>query len=124
MTYRRETRTNGTWAFTRKKKDEYENKEQVQFIEKEYSEQEFDGTVSYEEDKNDNPPTIETFSGSGFKIITENVGSGIVYDLVMLKSNEMKWKIAWNSTISIIQPEPDAPSSSSNMIQILSWEAK
>ncbi len=123
-TYRRETTSTGTWAFTRKTKGKYENKEQVQFVENEYTQMEFDGTVSYDEDKNDNPPTIETFSGSGFKTTTEHVSSGLVYDLVMLKSKEMKWKIAFNNSYTHIQPEPDPPSHSSTMTEIITWEAK
>lgn len=123
-TFRQETISSGTWAFVHKTNDEYKNKERVQFTEKEYSIQYYEGTVSYDDDKNDNPPTIEPISGSGTKYTTENVGGGTVYDLVMLKSNQMKWKMAFESNIYDLEPDPETLIHTSNSIQNLTWEAK
>jgi hypothetical protein len=123
-TFRQETISSGTWAFVHKTNDQYKNKERVQFTENEYNIQYYEGTVSYDDDKNDNPPTIESMPGSGTKYTTENVGGGTVYDLVMLKSKQMKWKIAFESKIYDLEPDPESLINTSNSIQNLTWEAK
>lgn len=123
-TFRQETVSSGTWAFVHKTNNEYKNKERVQFTEKESSIQYYEGTVSYDDDKNDNPPTLEPIPGSLTKYTTENVGGGLVYDLVMLKSNQMKWKMAFESSMFDLESDTETLTHTSNSIQNLTWEAK
>jgi hypothetical protein len=81
----------GTWAFVHKTKDEYRDKERVTFYVTQRSGISGESTAITDYDDPLIASTTETTASSQYEQTGENAFDFFTYDLLMLKSKEMKW---------------------------------
>lgn len=117
----------GTWTFLHKTKHEYRNKERVNFsVHHRQLHTDGSSTVTTYDDQSI-PPTTETYGPAHYETSGEVAFDFFTYDLVMLKSKEMKWiqvgqMSFFNSYSDMNYIYNDSSSTSS--IEEITWVAK
>ena len=119
--------SSGNWSFIGKTKDVYKNKERVRFSilqsENDYSER-IVSKDNVDPLLADTTYTYASYVGSNAYLDGEN---SFVYDLIMLKSKEMKWQIVTENSGTSVYNSSTPPSSNTHTFtsaETIVWEAK
>ncbi|MBK6525345.1 MAG: hypothetical protein IPG07_07180 [Crocinitomicaceae bacterium] len=121
------TTQSGTWAFVYKTKGEYKNKERVNFYVSSTVGMSDSSTTTTVYDNPSYPPTTEFNGASTYKETYAGGENFFTYDLLMLKSKEMKWIMVEsgntaNNYSDYVGPYSDSSEFTSNYE--ITWTAK